>query len=314
MRIVAALLGMAVPAVWLAMLLAQPDEAVRIRTSLVATIGQAADFEWRPDNVPRSFLRNNGLVPPLFREAASAATAGLAPTDQPIRSDVATSYAGIIRDGHGYCADFTKVFNALSIGTGVAVREWGFAFAAFGSGHAFNEVFDATRQKWVLVDSFHSLYFVDPSTREPLSVLEVHDRLLGLDPERRSVSIERIVPARFPFRSDQTALDYYRRGMPQLFLVWGNNVFDYERAPAVRLTSGISRSVQQLVGIVVGGYPRIKIYPIGLSDRDLDELFRQRNQFLVATALLALSLVICGLQLWAALNSRRGERTGRGGA
>ena len=36
------------------------------------------------------------------------------------------------------------------------------------------------RGKWILVDSFHSLYFVDPATREPLSVLEIHDRLLSL--------------------------------------------------------------------------------------------------------------------------------------
>ena len=72
-----------------------------------------------------------------------------------------------------------------------------------------------------MVDSFHSLYFVDPASREPLSVIELHDRLLRIGGEDRGAEIQRIVPERFPSRSEDLAIDYYRRGMAQLWLVWG---------------------------------------------------------------------------------------------
>jgi hypothetical protein len=325
LRLSSALVGLLVPAVWIALILARPDEALRLRMALTSEVGQAADFDWQPDAMPRSFLQNAGPVPKPFADAATRALADLtversslavgvsfakllmsAPrrTEDPIRSDAATTLRGIVSDGRGYCADFVRVFNGLAISARVPVREWGFAFNAFGSGHAFNEVFDQTRRKWVMVDSFHSLLFVDPATREPLSVLEVHDRLLSLDPARAEVAIQRIVPGRFQFRSEALAIDYYRRGMPQLFLVWGNSVFDYERAIPVRIASHVSRAAAQFVGIALGYYPRVRIYPIGLSERDLNELSSRGAEFLVAVMVQIVALVVCGLETFVVLRRR----------
>ena len=224
---------------------------------------------------------------------------------RPIRAPALQTYRQITEQGRGYCADFVKAFNGLALAAGVPVRQWGFAFTAFGSGHTFNEIYDRGRGKWLLVDSFHSLYFVDPQTREPLSTLEVHDRLLSLDPQRRGAEIVRIVPGRLPFRSEALALDYYRVGMRQLWLVWGNNVLDFERHPVTGPVSRVSRGAGQLLGLAIGQYPTIRIYPVGVSERDLRELFRARDELLLALACSAISVLLFGPQL---LQLRRGRR------
>lgn len=312
------LLALSSSALWLWALAGPSADSVRLRTALIATVGQPADFIWQPDNTPESFTTDTADSSKLFHEIV----AGLptphpaAPNDLqvaeaiarrlmsaqrrldgPIRADIQTTYEDITNDGLGYCADFTKVFNGLAATANVPVRQWGFSFSAFGAGHTFNEIFDRTLGKWVLVDSFHSLLFVDAQTREPLSVIELHDRLLDLPDAPGDVAIERLVSEHFPFRSDQLAIDYYRRGMPQLYLVWGTDVFAYERRLGYRMLSGISRHLEQLAAIMLGNYPQVRIYPVGVSDRDVDDLFRIRNSFLIATACLLTALLVFALQL-----------------
>jgi hypothetical protein len=283
-------------------------DSTRLRTALIAAVGQPADFTWQPGNTPESFAVDTTDSPKLFHDVISdllplyvsgsdnelrvgkaiARRLMSAPRrrDGPIRADILTTYEGITHYGRGYCADFSKVFNGLAKTANLPVRQWGFSFSAFGAGHTFNEIFDRTFDKWVMVDSFHSLLFVDSRTREPLSVIEVHNRLLDLRNTEADLAIERLVPEHFPFRSDQLALDYYRRGMPQLYLVWGTDVFAYEQRLGYRMLSGMSRHFEQLVAIMLGHYPRIKIYPEGVSDRDVEDLFRVRNSFFIATGCL----------------------------
>ena len=313
----AALVGIAIPAAWLLSLVTPGEEAVKIRNGLVASIGQPADFTWTPDDVPADFLANQALPSPQYAEAARALVTpepglrlegldlGLAisrhlmegPGDRlggPIQGSLAAAYEGITRQGRGYCADFTQVFSGIAVAAGLPVRTWSISFEAFGAGHAFNEVFDDTLDKWVLVDPFHSLYFVDPASREPLSVLEVHDRLLANDVAAPAIAIQRIVPERFPFPSDPVALDYYRRGMPQLALAWGNNVFDYDQSMAVRWGARVSRHAERALGIVVGQYPEIRIYPVNVSYRDVGSLFRARNRFFAAAGALVVATFVFG--------------------
>jgi hypothetical protein len=310
---------MLVPAVWLWTTITPGEDMVRLRNAIGAEVGETADFTWGPDNPPKGYLLNRGAVPSEFIELAQSIdprTAGEAGGEfelglaisrdlmkapkrigNPVQQDAAPTYQAITEQGRGYCADFVKAFDAMALGAAVPVRQWGFAFNGFGSGHTFNEIYDSGRGKWLMVDSFHSLYFVDPVSREPLSALEVHDRLLDIDGETLDVEIVRIVPDRFPFRSDELALDYYRRGMPQLWLVWGNNRFDYEASWPGRLESGVHRALGQLAGLVFDKYPSIRIYPKGLSQRDLNELIEGRNEFLLAAGALLVSSVVFGWQL-----------------
>jgi len=324
----AALVGIAIPAAWLLSVVTPDEEAVKVRNGLVAEMGQLADFRWTPDEIPATFLVNEVSPLPKFdvvaRELAAAEPGsgrhGLdmalaisrhlmsGPTGGvggPIQGNLASAYAGITREGRGYCADFTQVFSGIAIAAGLPVRTWGISFEAFGSGHAFNEVFDDRLQKWVLVDSFHSLYFVDPISRVPLSVIEVHDRLMRVEPDSPGVSIQRIVSDRFPFPSEQAALDYYRRGMAQLALMWGNNVFDYDQSRAVRWGAEVSRHAERALGIAVGEYPAMKIYPDRVSHRDVDALFRARDRFFAAIGALALAIVVFGVLLVTTWRARK---------
>jgi hypothetical protein len=319
----ACLLGLITPTLWFGSLVTPGEEAVRIRNGLAAEVGEAGEFEWTPAQVPKSFKLNQAEPTTRYRSVAatiraenpggtgSGLDAALAISrhlmQSPVRSGGAIqrgldeTYQGIAARGRGYCADFTRVFSGLAIAMGLPVRTWSISFEGFGAGHSVNEIYDTALSKWVLVDSFHSLYFVDPTTREPLSVLELHDRLLFPDGEAAHVAIQPIIPARVPFKSDALALDYYRRGFSELALVWGNNVFDYDESSAIRAAAHASRHVERAVAIGLDVYPDLKIYPRGRSQRDVDALFRTRDRFIAASSLLVLSLAVFGyllVQAW----------------
>lgn len=325
-RLLAAAFGLLVPFVWLLSSVTPSEVTVRVRNALTASVGVPADFHWTPDGVPDGFLWSRADPPREFLQVAGSLQSSAVSADpdlefalalsaelmgaarrvgSPVRAPAVATYHAITQQGRGYCADFVKVFNGIALAGDVPVRQWGFAFTAFGSGHTFNEIWDRGRGKWVLVDSFHSLYFVDPVSREPLSTLEVHDRLLSLDPEEREAEIVRIVADRFPFRSERLALDYYRSGMRQLWLVWGNNALDFERHAATGPVSRLSRGAGQLLGLAVGNYPSIRIYPVGVSERDLRELFRARNELLMALACCVLAALLFIPQLVHALRGAR---------
>jgi hypothetical protein len=227
--------------------------------------------------------------------------------DVALQTDSLSSYKDIVVHGRGYCADYTQVFASLAIAAGIPVREWGMGLNAFGAGHAFNEIFDAKRNKWLLIDSYQSLYFVDPGSGEPLSTIEVHDRLLGFDPTN-DIAVRAIVPARFAFTSEQRALAYYRAMMPQLFLVWGNNVFDRERSRPIRLASKVSRYLGQTVALVAREYPPIRIYPSGVNLREYEELEHAARIFLLASLCFLVALVVFAIQLVGALRGTMAQR------
>lgn len=306
--------------VWVGTTVTAGDNLVRLRNSLGARIGDPADFHWVPDSPPAGFLTAREPPPTALVRAARNVIdrpdthvgvefpVGVAlgrdlmsaskRVDGAINATSEKTYSTIVREGRGYCADFVKAFAGLAAARGIAVRQWGFAFNGFGSGHTFNEVFDTELEKWVMIDSFHSLYFVDPVSRLPLSVLEVHDRLLAISGAEGAVELVRVVPERVPFRSDALALDYYRRGMSQLWLVWGNNIFDYERSAAGYLEQHWHRAIGQFVGLITGTYPAIRIYPVGLSKRDYRLLVDARNSALASLSFLSMS---CLLVLWAVM-------------
>ena len=319
----ACLLGLITPTLWFGSMVTPGEEAVKIRNGLAAEVAEAGEFEWTPAQVPKSFKLNQADPTTRYRSVAATILAdnpamandGLDAAlaiarhlmQAPVRSGGALqrgldeTYQGITARGRGYCADFTRVFSGLAIAMGLPVRTWSISFEGFGAGHSFNEIYDTARSKWVMVDSFHSLYFVDSTTREPLSVLELHDRLLFPEGRAAEVAIQPIVAARIPFKSEALALDYYRRGFSELALVWGNNVFDYDQSRAIKAAAHASRHVERAVAIGLDVYPDLKIYPLGRSQRDVDALFRTRDRFVAALSLLVLSLAVFGyllVQVW----------------
>jgi hypothetical protein len=331
-RTAAALIGIAIPALWLLSLVTPGEEAVKVRNALVAEMGQPQDFDWTPARPASSFRWNHAEPTRRYRDAARSLVSrngtpprrglelGIAiarhlvgdPSRRqggPIQSGLDETYDAITTQRRGYCADFTQAFSALAIAAGLPVRTWSISFEAFGAGHTFNEIYDQRSGKWILVDPFHSLYFVDPTARSPLSVLDVHARLLSINGESRGVEVVRVVEGHLPFRTEDLALDYYRRGMPQLAMSAGNNVFDYDRSPAVRLAASMSRHAERAVGIATGEFPAMLIYPLAISDRDFESLMRVRSRVSLASGALLVACIVFGTIL---LGTWRGSRQVRG--
>jgi hypothetical protein len=309
--------GLLTPSLWFASLVTPGEEAVKIRNGLVAEMADPAAFDWEPAETPRTFKLNHSGPTARMREIVESirsAEDGMAQglelavalsehlmqtprrTGGPIQAGLDTTYRRITEKGEGYCADFTRVFSGLAVASDLPVRTWSISFEAFGAGHSFNEIYDPVRSKWILIDPFHSLYFVDAESVEPLSVLELHERLILSGGEPR-VAIRPIVGGKSPFKSDALALDYYRRGFRQLALVWGNNVFDYDRSSTLKWAAQISRHLERAVAIGLDVYPDLKIYPRGHSQRDFEALLRTKKRFFLAASMLVLSVLVFGYLL-----------------
>ena len=315
---VACVIGLLTPSLWFASLVTPGEEAVKIRNGLVAEMADPAAFEWKPAETPRTFKLNQSKPTTSMRAVVASiraantgnAAQGLAlavaiarhlmqsprRTGGPIQAGLDATYQRITENGEGYCADFTRVFSGLAVASDLPVRTWSISFEAFGAGHSFSEIYDSVRSKWILIDAFHSLYFVDAVSLEPLSVLELHERLI-LSGGVPRVAISPIVAGKSPFKSDALALDYDRRGFRQLALVWGNNVFDYDRSSAIKWAGRASRHLERAVAIGLDIYPDLKIYPRGHSQRDVEALLRAKNRFFEAAAMLVLSIVVFGYLL-----------------
>ena len=174
-----------------------------------------------------------------------------------IRKDLAATWQLIEKSGRGYCADYSKLFNAMMHAAGVPVREWALGHDDFGRGHTFNEVFDRDLEKWVFVDSFNGMLVRDTVSRTPLSVLEFHDRLVSGKLE--SIEIEKYTDPTLFFQTRDEALRYYGRSTDYFYLLWGNNVFSYEANSWIQRVSGIARPLERFVAIAIGEYPPIRM-------------------------------------------------------
>jgi len=303
---------------YLVMQVDSSQDLVLLRNAVIAEVEAEGAHEWTPDSMPADYLAETLPSPEPLERFAVMARSGSHNSDDfqtavslaralgqnrkrglgPIQDDTVTAFERITAEGAGYCADYTQVYGALGRAAGLSVREWGMSFDGYGGdGHAFNEVWDRTRNKWLFIDSFNS-FFVTDLDGQPLSAIEIRQALLeGTSSELQVVPIN---PAKFGFKSSDRALEYYRRGAPRFFLVWGNNMLSYDEAPAVKAVSGISRSAEQLVGIVTGVQPKLVISRDFADPDGVAELMRLRA---VMTVFL-LGLVVAGIAL---LLHRRGR-------
>lgn len=78
----------------------------------------------------------------------------------------------------GVCSDMAQIFNNFCVVNDIKVREWGITSFPFNSGfggHAFNEFYSKTLNKWVLIDVSKTLMFYIEGTTVPLSVMELFE-------------------------------------------------------------------------------------------------------------------------------------------
>lgn len=284
-------------------------ELVRMRNALLLMDGTGSSFDWTPGNVPADFMLERGAADPLFVEAAeklglaemnsdwdrvlaiSKHLLGSAPelVGPPIQSDLRDTYRRITQQGQGYCGDFTRVFMAFAITAGIPVRAWAFSFDGFGgNGHILPEIWNRQLQRWQLIDIYNNYYFRG-SDGVAVSALELRRAL-----REAPASIHRALlypGARPGYEVEEKYWDYYRRGLPEWYMVWGNNVFSYDKAMMARHLGRISRSLEQLDAIAVGVYPPVNLVLENGNREKADAMWHLRKHLQIVGWTGGLSLI-----------------------
>lgn len=297
-------------------------ELVRLRNALLLQDDLDPNFDWASPKSPPSFLKEDGPIDPSF--AALVTRLGIekmgddwtraraiashllerGPTvGGALKADLRSTYLGIIELRGGYCSDFVRVFTAIALAAGLDVRYWAFSFDGFGGhGHVFPEIWNRQLGQWQLLDVFNNYYFVDGGER-PLSAMQFRQALVS-----RSAGLQLRplhVGAKPGYEIESKAWDYFRRGAPEWYLWWGNNVFSYDRAELVRTFSPLSRALEQFGGIAQGVHPQIRMLP-DAGNLPQRQSIRRLRAHLQAVGV-AMFLGFAGL-LAVALKARRSRR------
>ena len=309
----------------LAPYLTSSTELVRLRNSLLYE-PVPAQADWTPEQPPAGYLVERAAPTSLFEQVVAREKLVVPGNDWetalrigrhlvhkadasgrsgPIQRDLQQTYRRIPEAGDGYCGDYVDVFTGLATTAGIFSRSWAFSFDGFGGhGHIFNEIWDRQAVAWRMIDVFNNYYVVDAEER-PLSALEFRERLLGGEEIRwRAVDSS----ARPGFIYPEKALDYYRRGVPEWYLWWGNNVFDYDGNEIVGIASGAGRPVAQLAAIAAGVHPPIRAIHLQENEERRAELVRLRYHLIAAASLLVLLFVVMILSLSRMRRARRATR------
>jgi len=280
------------------------SEAVRLRNALVldGTVS-AAGAEWSPLQAPSDFRFEQRKPSEFFQRLADRPEFKLEGSwiraqalgrslqvkleDRgPIMKGLEESYTRIVERGEGYCGDFADVFTAMAHASGIATRQWSFSFDGYGgNGHIFNEVWDDKANKWRALDIFNNYVFLDPESGEALSALEFRASLRGERPMARIVQFN--PAARVGFVIPEKAVAYYRKGMDQWYLWWGNHVFTTDADPAVDMLGRISRHAGQLAAIAEGVQPRMRIVETPASSAEIARMLELKERLLLAGKLAA---------------------------
>ena len=288
---------------------------VRLRNALVVADKTTAGFDWTPANWPADFLLENRPADPVF--VAAAQRLGLADmgTDwervtaisqhllshpnlvgTPIQANLIDTYHEILANGTGYCGDFTRVFMAFALASGIPVRAWAFTFNGFGGeGHIWPEIWNRQLKRWQLVDIFNNFYFRGDAG-VAVSALGFRDAMLNAPKSIRPALLH--TGARPGYTIEEKMWAWYRKGLPEWHMLWGNNVFSYDEALKVRGLGRVSRSVEQLEGIYLGVQPKINLMVTDGNRAQAASLLRLRLHLEVVSwiALAAmLALLFCAI-------------------
>lgn len=297
-------------------------ELVRMRNALLYNDPTPVDFNWTPATVPPSFLLERGPIDPFFVDVAQRLGLAALPTDwdralaishhllggTPVKhggaimADLRATYRGIVSEGRGYCGDYADVFTAIALAAGMPVRVWAFSFDGFGGhGHIWPEIWNRQLGRWQLVGITNNTYFFELAG-SPLSALELRQAMLKNSTQLKLALLDSDAKVSWP--SEEKALAYYRRGLPEWYMWWGNNIFTYDRAFLVRTFSGISRSLEQLGGIVQGVSPPIKPLLTEANREKANALWQLRIHLLIVLCVDALAFIALVMSLWCGARAR----------
>lgn len=286
-------------------------ELARVRNALVFDESPQSAFDWTPANAPVDFLRDHAAPDAAFVRIAQDLRLAELPDDWAravaisrhllgsaaklnggaVQAGLGETHRRITVDGDGYCADFVRVFQAIAAAAGMPLRAWAFSFDGFGGhGHVFPEIWNRERGLWQLVDIFNNVYLTAGGSAQPLSALGLRMALLAGDTSLRSTPLH--PQARPGFQIEAKLWDYYRRGLPEWYLWWGNNPFDYERSAAVRTLASLSRPLAQMGAIVQGVQPHAHALATPQNEPQRRAMRWLRMHLLVASLVVVAGLVL----------------------
>lgn len=313
----------------LAPYLVQSSERVRLRNAWLLVDEPGVDFRFTPANMPPDFLTEQRAPEPVFVAAVQALKLNDLPTDwdRAVRisehllarlnynsggnqTDLKSSYRDIIQHGRGYCADLVRAFTALSNAAGMSTRLWAFSFDGFGGhGHVWVELWNRQRQRLELLDVFDNVYFTQAGSDEPMSALAFRAAMLARPDSLRMRKIAHQAP--LAYVHPEKAWDYYRRGLPEWYMWWGNNPHTYDQGMLVRALMPVSYTLSQLGGIVQGLFPGLRVLATPDNQAQLQALRalkRQLQGVLVVVAVAGTGLLV-SLVGWQ--RASRGLQVGR---
>jgi hypothetical protein len=289
--------------------LTSSSELVRMRNALLYQPEPAAPA-WTPATWPTDFAVDLKPPMPLFAEVVAerrlkvegddGATAraiaghlldGGKRRSEPIQANLSRTYRQIVGEGRGYCGDYADVFTVLASAAGLASRSWAFSFDGFGGhGHIFNEYWDRGRQRWVALDVHNNLFFVDEAG-EPMGALAIRDALLA----QRSIRPHRLRDDVRPgFAHESQLFAFYRRGLPEWYLWWGNAVQTLDQAWLPRLLAPLGRAAEQLGAVAAGVHPRLRVLHDVANAPQRERLERLRWTLVATLLLLPVTLLLVG--------------------
>ncbi len=299
------------------------SEAVRLRNALLLIDADVGDFNWRPDQPPAGFLQESQPVPPLIAARAKEIAGGTDGGDVEVAKalvshlvehardggdiqslDPERTYRAIVEDGHGFCADFIDTFIALALAVDIPVRAWAFSFDGFGGqGHVVAEIFDREQDRWVMLDVFNNLYPVDRETGATLSALEAREQLIA---NPSSVRFLAIGPGRIAIPIEAKLFDYYRGGLSEWYLWFGNNVVSRGQHPVTSVAGFVFEPLGELHAIARGAYPHIVPLKASANAEQIRRMKGLKQELLWAAAVAVVLGVALVVQLtwWLARRPR----------
>lgn len=313
-------LALAIAVVWLGMLTLPSSKALRVRNAFLLRRGRPEHFAWTPATVPADFRVEQRQAPVTIDAAVQAALVRGTDDDWQralalvgmlvaharheggIQADLATTFRGIVA-GSGYCADYVRVYLAAARSAGLFCRQWAFSFDGFGGhGHTFVEIYDRQRAAWAFVDVHNNVYAVLAGVDVPIDALALHQALLG---SPSAVEFRRAAPGRLGFPHFDKLLDYYRRGAPQWYLWWGNDVISREQTGPMHAVTSLSGRLAYRVGAALGHLPPLVVLATPDNEQDIVRMEQLRRRVLAATGLCgALAVALCAQVGWQLLGRR----------
>ncbi len=304
-------LALAAAAGWLGRLTLPYRQAIRVRNAFLLRRGGPTDFQWTPVTVPPDFRVDSKRAPVEIEKAVQEIESVTAHEDWPralalvgmllrnstnegaIQADLATTYSRIV-SGTGYCSDYVRVYLAAASTAGIFCRQWAFSFDGFGGhGHTFIEVYDRQRGKWHFLDVHNNVYAVFAGSEQPLSGLALRDALLTAP---SSIEFRPASAGRLGFGDFDKLLEYYRRGAPQWYLWWGNDVIARDRSRLGRGLRKVSARFAHAVSSAVD-LPSIVAIVTADNEKQIAKMESLRRKLISALALVAGLLILLGLQL-----------------